>query len=85
MTQGQNKEVKTGKSRTFFEKSKETLYGFQKTPHQRRLNLTLDERSYHAKFGCICMHGVQMHHEQTDKLSSLYIHRGEYMHRRRSH
>ena len=37
------------------------------------LDLPLDERRVHAKFGCTGSYRVQMHKEQTDKLSSLYI------------
>jgi hypothetical protein len=37
------------------------------------LDLLLDKRRVHAKFGCTGSYRVQMHKEQTDKHSSLYI------------
>jgi hypothetical protein len=37
------------------------------------LDLCLDERRVPGKFGRICSYGIEMHNEQTDKLSSLYI------------
>jgi hypothetical protein len=37
------------------------------------LDLLLDERRIPGKFGCASTYGVQMHQEQTDKHSPLYI------------
>jgi hypothetical protein len=39
------------------------------------LDLLLDERRVHAKFGCTGSDRGQMHKEQTDKHSYLYIRR----------
>ncbi len=53
--------------------------GLLSTPEVKILNrkvvldLLLDERVWHAKFGCTGSYRVQMHKEQTNKLSSLYI------------